>query len=127
MQAEARTGSSVSLGYLLLAGAVLFRATASLCAKTAGLGSAEGGPAAIVANPWYYGQLAALILQAVCWILTLRRLPLSIAYPFTSLALVINLVTARVVFHETVQALQVAAIVIICAGVVLISWRTLRP
>ena len=113
--------SAHARGYLFILLAVLFRASASVCAKHAGLLTAGKALHSILTVPWYYGQLTALTLQAICWILALRRLPLNIAYPFTSLVFALNLLAARYIFKETVHLNQLLGIVVIVIGVCVVA------
>lgn len=99
--------------------AIVFRSLASILAKKTALQDAAFP--AMLLSPWYLGALASLFLQSVWWILTLRHLPLNVAYPFLSLVFVINLATAAVVFGETVHPNQIGGILLIVGGVFLIG------
>ncbi len=110
-----------SLGHVWVFLSVLLRATASVCAKQAAIASSGRPLVTIATNPWYHAQLAVLALQAFCWIMALRRFPLSVAYPFMSLVFALNLVTARVIFREPVHVNQGLGILIIITGVLLIA------
>jgi drug/metabolite transporter (DMT)-like permease len=100
---------------------VVFLASASIFAKQAGLTSAGHGLLSIVLNVWYAGEMAALLLQACCWIMVLRRFSLAFAYPFTSAVFALNLISSRLIFRESVSANNVVGIVLIGMGVALSS------
>lgn len=99
--------------------AIVFRSLASILAKKTALQDADFPR--MLLSPWYLGALVSLFLQSVWWILTLRRMPLNVAYPFLSLVFVINLTTAATVFGETVHPNQIGGILLIVGGVFLIG------
>ena len=66
-------------------------------------------------------MLLSLVLQAAFWLNALRHLPLSIAYPFMSLVLPLNLLLSSVFFGEAIRAEHIAGIVVIATGVFIIS------
>jgi drug/metabolite transporter (DMT)-like permease len=109
------------ISYLLILASVFFQSSSLLCSKQAGLTGRGHGLMALVVNPWYFGVLFCLGMQAVCWVLVLRRLPLSFAYPFMSLTLPVNLFGAWLLFHEQACANHVAGTLIILVGVILIA------
>lgn len=102
---------------------VIFQSAAIVCAKYAGSISLGRGVASIIINPWYAGQLVALGMQTICWILVLRRLPLSFVYPFMSLVFPLNLVLAWLFFQEKVQVNHIVGTVLIVCGVVIIAMK----
>ena len=91
--------------------------------KKAALSSIGAGIAGMVVNPWLLAELFALGLEAVAWTLSLRRLPLSIAYPFMSLAFGLNLLAAWLVFGEVVAPRHWIGISIIVVGVMVTGWE----
>lgn len=102
---------------------IILQSAAIVCAKYAGSISLGGGVASIIINPWYAGQLAALGMQTICWILVLRRLPLSFVYPFMSLVFPLNLVLAWLFFQEKVQFNHIVGTILIICGVVIIAMK----
>lgn len=104
--------------------AIVCQSAAAALGKQAGLWSAGRPLAAVVLNPWYVASLAALGLQAVVWIMALRQLPLSFAYPFMSLVLPLNLLLAVWLFGETTAWNHFAGIAIVVCGVTLVSRET---
>jgi len=108
-------------GVLWVAACVLLQSSAAVLAKQAGLASAGRGALAIVCNPWYMAELLALSLHAVCWVMALRRLPLSFAYPLMSLVLPINLVHSRFIFKEPLDGGHVMGTFLIVIGTVLLA------
>jgi len=49
----------------------------------------KSGSRALLLNPWIISGLAAALLASVTWMAAMTRLPLSHAYPFTTLAFVL--------------------------------------
>ena len=104
---------------LWVGGAVIFRSFAAVAAKAA---AATGETmASSILNPWYGGVLGFLFLQALCWIMALRRIPLTVAYPFMSLVFALNLAAARWIFAERVAPAHVWGVVLVIAGVWVLS------
>jgi undecaprenyl phosphate-alpha-L-ara4N flippase subunit ArnE len=66
-------------------------------------------------------MLGFLFLQALCWTMALRRIPLTAAYPFMSLVLALNLAAARLIFAERVATAHVCGVVLVIAGVWVLS------
>ncbi len=97
-----------------------FQATAVVLGKTAALRMGSPTPGAFLANPWYFGALACLVLQAFFWQLVLREVQLFVAYLVTSLNYFLVLVASRVFFLERVTSLNVIGAAIIVAGVYLV-------
>lgn len=108
-------------GIVWILSAVVLQSASAALGKQAGLWSAQRDLFAVVINPWYGASILALVLQAVVWIAALRRLPLSFAYPFMSLVLPLNLVTAWYCFDEQVSFNHLAGVGLICAGIVVVA------
>lgn len=53
----------------------------------------------------------------VCWLLTLRQLPLASAYPWTALIYVLTPLTSAVLFDDVVNTKHVIGMACIVAGV----------
>ena len=70
-----------------------------------------------------YAVLAVLITipAALVWILVLSRTQISYLYPFMALSYVIIALGSLLLFKEDISALRWGGIVVICAGVFLVS------
>lgn len=114
-----------SRGWLFVAGAILFRSLAAVGAKAA----AVTGATIILSliNPWYGAALCFFFFQALCWTTALRRLPLTVAYPFMSLVFALNLAAAHYIFGERVAFGHVAGVGLIILGVSLINRGEATP
>lgn len=72
-------------------------------------------------NPYVIGGVVAYGLSSVFWLILLSRVELSYAYPALSLGYVLITVIGAVVFQENVGGMRWLAVLVICAGVVLLS------
>jgi len=86
--------------------------------------SADGVPMLIwrmATSPYVIGGLLIYGLGTFFWLIFLSRVPLSYAYPFISLGIVLGLLSAWGVFHEHVPPLRWVGMLVVCAGVLLVS------
>ncbi|WP_433744920.1 EamA family transporter [Falsibacillus pallidus] len=60
-------------------------------------------------------------LSAVMWMLVLRKVELSYAYPMVSLGYVLVVIASYYIFGESINTLRVAGLVFIMIGIVFIS------
>lgn len=91
--------------------------------KFAGLFSAAhpGALAGFAANPWLWAAIGASGGGICCWLLALRQLPLSVAYPWTALVYVLTPLAGAWLFAEVLNARYALGIAFILAGVLLTS------
>jgi drug/metabolite transporter (DMT)-like permease len=90
--------------------------------RLAHIGAAHGQVAYMVAmlsDPAVLSGLFAAVLAAVAWILAVRQLPLTHAYPFMALAFVLVPVAAAFLFGDALRPIQLAGMASIALGVVL--------
>lgn len=88
----------------------------------------SGGSLAVAAatTPWVIGGLAIFGVSALAWMLTLSRVPLSLAYPFNALGYV-GILTASVVFlHERTNVWTWVGTFLVAGGLVLVVTMTPR-
>ncbi len=122
----------MALGWLLVlvtvlltvAGQVLIkwqvnRAMRVLAAEGAGFGI--GGLLHLLAQPWIWVGLGLAFGAALTWMLALTRLPLSQAYPFTALALVLVVLSGAWLFGEPLGAWRIAGVAVVAIGVWLVG------
>ncbi len=106
-----------------LAGMILCMTASQILLKLAGLHSAahtdpvEG----FLRNPWLWAALGASASGIFFWLLTLRKLPLSIAYPWTALIYLITPLAGAWIFSEVLTGRYVVGLALILSGVVLTS------
>ncbi|MEK7412353.1 MAG: EamA family transporter [Planctomycetota bacterium] len=81
-------------------------------------------PAFIVAcilNPWIWLIFFMGLAMFMSWTMVLARLPLSFAYPFTSVTYVMVLLLSMVFFRERPAAATIVGTLVIVVGVVIIG------
>ena len=112
---------------LLLLFAVIAAATGQLMLKHGMTGVAEtvsrdGGSVLLRAAtaPWVIGGLAVFGISALAWLTTLSRVPLSVAYPFNALGLLIIVGSSVVVLHEKVSLLAWVGVLGVVGGLILV-------
>ena len=95
---------------LLLLFAVGAAATGQLMLKHGMTGvaaavSRDGGQLLLKAatSPWVIGGLAVFGVSALAWLTTLSRVPLSVAYPFNALGLLLIIGSSVVVLGEIMK------------------------
>jgi len=101
--------------------ALILRSLASVFAKQAALTSIGQGVYGMVVNVWFLAELFTLGIQAIVWVLVLRRIALSVAYPFMSLVFALNLLAAWLIFGEPILPQHIIGITVIIAGVVILN------
>lgn len=77
--------------------------------------------AAIARSPYVIGGLACYGFGAVVWLLVLSRIPVSHAYPFVSLGIVLTALAGVVVLGETISLTACLGILLIISGILCIA------
>lgn len=82
----------------------------------------DGGQLLVKAatSPWVIGGLAVFGISALAWLTTLSRVPLSVAYPFNAIGLLIVVGSSVVVLHERVSQLAWLGAILVAGGLVLV-------
>ena len=111
----------------MLLAAVALAATGQLVLKHGMVGaqgtSVQSGRSLLLvaaSSPWIIGGLLIFATSAVAWLLTLARVPLSVAYPFNALGYVVILIASALVLHEHTNLWMWLGTVLVGAGLVLI-------
>ena len=113
--------------YVSLGAAIVLNAVANILIKSAMRQAAEARLSGMASwralvQPGCVLGLACFAVALVVYALALRRIDLSVAYPvMTSLCLILVVVYSSLVLHEVVAGLRLVGIVLIIAGVVMIS------
>jgi len=110
----------VSFAFLMSMGQILFKKTAISMSAHEAQGLLEGVLKAITI-PWLYFALITYGIATILWLYILQRIPLSIAYPFSALAIVIVPIFAMFLFGERLSFSYWVAIILIVSGVAIIS------
>lgn len=105
--------SGAALAWLALVGSIAASIAGQALLKA---GSAAADFRAQLLDPRSLAGLAAYGLAAVLYMMALRRLPMSVALPFTAVSYVAAALVGRWAFAEQLNAVQLAAIAIICVG-----------
>lgn len=71
----------------------------------------------IVTNPLLIAAFSLYATLGVVWLLILKELPLSVAYPFVALSFAVTPLLAWLVLGDKPQGLYFLGIALICAGV----------
>lgn len=77
--------------------------------------------ARLLRDPWILSAYLGALLAALCWIAAMTRLPLSLAYPFTSLSFVLIIGLGAVMFDERIQVAHVIGTALVITGLVFIA------
>ena len=117
--------SLASIGVLLFA--VALAATGQLVLKN-GMNlakadsQAQGRSLLLVAatSPWILGGLVIFGVSAVAWLVTLSRVPLSVAYPFNALGYVVILIASTVILHERTNVWTWVGTVLVVSGLIVV-------
>jgi len=96
---------------------VVFQSASVAFAKQAALTGASQNLLSLLLSPYYLCSLLMLGFQAICWIFVVRRFPLSVAYPVSSLSLAVNLLVASVLFGELLALNHYVGITLILGGI----------
>ena len=75
----------------------------------------------LLSNPWVISAFIAAFGASLFWMLALSRMPLSKAYPFTTLSLPIVAVTASLLFREQLDTAKILGTLLIMCGVLVLS------
>jgi drug/metabolite transporter (DMT)-like permease len=97
---------------LLALGQVLFKMTA---------GDNPSDTWAFLFSPIFLAALVVYGIATLCWILTLRQVPLTAAYPMQALAIVIVLFIGVLVFKEKLSIVQWVGAAAILGGVITLA------
>ena len=110
----------VSFAMLMSVGQILFKKTALSISSNEALSLFDGVIKAL-SMPWLYLALCVYGIATIFWLYLLQRIPLSLAYPFTALAMVIVPILAMYLFGERVNFSYWIGLVLILAGIIVIG------
>ncbi len=72
-------------------------------------------------SPFILAGLFSYAVSVVVWMLVLSRVEVSFAYPMLSVGYIVTAIASYYLFHEDLSASRIAGIVVIIAGVFLIT------
>jgi undecaprenyl phosphate-alpha-L-ara4N flippase subunit ArnE len=108
--------------WLALGGSIVLGSCAQIALKH-GLNRQKGNTAIVKAmfNPWLLGWLVGFAAATYLWIIALKGLDLSYAYPLLALGYVIVTALAAAFLHEKVSRTQWIAVAIIATGAAFVA------
>ena len=110
--------------FLMSIGQILFKKTAISISESLNpehaLGLFEGILKAL-SIPWLYCALTTYGVATIFWLYILQRIPLSVAYPFSVLAMVIVPILALFLFNEQISWSYWVGLVFIVIGLIIIA------
>ena len=107
------------LSYLALAAAILIGVLGQLLLKT-GVERAGDGLLAQFLNAFTMGGLACYGVGAIFYIVAIKRIPVSIAFPSVALSYVLVAIAAHLLWQEALGWQQFAGIGLIAAGILVL-------
>jgi multidrug transporter EmrE-like cation transporter len=112
------------VGLLFTFGMVLCTATAQVFMKLAGQESlkSSGFAGQFITNPWLWMSLLFSGCGLLFWVIALRTIPLSKAYPWTALIYVLTPIASMVLFNDLLMTKQLIGLSCIVLGVLLTNW-----
>ena len=110
----------VSFAFLMSLGQILFKKTALSISSLGALGLIDGIMKAIYI-PWLYMALCVYAFATVFWLYILQRIPLTLAYPFSALAMIIVPILAMVLFGERLNFSYWLGLLLIISGIIIIG------
>jgi small multidrug resistance pump len=106
--------------YLLLVLAIALGVTGQLCLK---VGAANPSLSGQFLSAWSIAGLAFYGLAALAYMICIRYIPVSIAYPSVALGYVVVAAIAHVVWREQLNAVNLGGMGLIMIGVALLHIR----
>lgn len=76
---------------------------------------------AIATSPMVIGGLGLFGLSAVFWLFVLSRTPLSSAYPFVALGIIVTMASGSLLFAEDVSPMKLSGAALIVSGIILVA------
>ena len=108
----------MSIYYLALAGAILFGVGGQIALKQGAVGSSS--VVAQFVNPLTIAGFAIYALAAVCYIVALQKIPVSVAFPSVAASYGIVAVLAHLLWGEPFGWAQLGGLVLIGTGIALL-------
>lgn len=109
----------VRIPMLFLASMITLMTAAQIMFKFAGNHAVDqiGLIDTFLSNQWLWAGLLSSVVGMSCWLLTLRKMPLASAYPWTALIYVLTPLASAILFGEVLSGKYLLGMVCIAAGV----------
>jgi drug/metabolite transporter (DMT)-like permease len=101
-------------------GQIALKAGAEASSHGGGESGAAAGIVAQFLNPFTIGGFAVYVLAAFCYIVAIKRIPLSLAFPSVSISYAIVALLAALLWGEPFGVRQIAGIALIGAGILVL-------
>lgn len=75
----------------------------------------------VIFDPFIFTGLVATFVSGLCWMVTMSKLDIGYAYPFTSLGFVAVVLLSHMLFGESLNAWRIVGVLLIVAGVTVAS------
>lgn len=75
----------------------------------------------VLFDPFVFSGLAATFVSGLCWMVTMSKLEIGYAYPFTSLGFVLVVLLSHFLFGESLDAWRMCGVLLIVAGITVAS------
>jgi small multidrug resistance pump len=108
----------VALYYVSLIGAILFGVAGQIALKSGALGSVTIASQFI--NPRTILGLAVYAIAALCYVVALKKIPVSVAFPSVAASYAVVAIIAHLLWNEPFGWPQLGGLVLIGAGILLI-------
>ncbi|HEX3537204.1 MAG TPA: EamA family transporter [Stellaceae bacterium] len=108
----------MALSYVSLVAAILFGIAGQITLKSGAIGAST--LAAQFLNPLTMVGIAIYFIAAVCYIIALNKIPVSVAFPSVAASYAIVAVLAHLLWNEPFGWAQLGGIVLIGSGIILI-------
>ena len=108
----------MAIYYASLVGAILLGVVGQIALKSGALGSSS--IAAQFVNPLTLVGFAIYVVAAFCYILALKRIPVSVAFPSVAMSYAVVAIIAHLLWNEPFGWSQLAGLILIGSGIVLI-------
>jgi len=106
---------------LVVAGQLLLKSGLSTFGEINSLGVLMSKILVIVFNRYVFLGLVLYVFSTGLWLIILSRTSLSFCYPFISISYILIIITSRFFFREIIDIYKVFAILLIIAGVIMLS------
>ncbi len=111
--------------FIMCLGQILFKKTATLLSASNKVYSNNLLNTLLnaIQIPYFFLALAVYAVATFYWLYILQKIPLSLAYPFTALAMVIIPIASHYLFKEAVTNYYWIGSFLICLGIMIISFK----
>ena len=109
----------MALYYVSLVGAILFGIAGQIALKAGALGSSLTIGSQFL-NPLTILGLAVYALAALCYVVALKKIPVSVAFPSVAASYAVVAIIAHLLWNEPFGWAQIGGLVLISGGIVLI-------